>query len=182
MVKSNTDSVLLFLRLVLWAALISSVLAFAAVLVHGFALLLNADFQFLSNLNITIGHQNLTAEDLREAGTVKFLLFAVTITAYLLLFIRLIAFALKILNKVDFENPFKAEISALISKMGTVALQLGILDFLSAALFSAIFHGEFRVDISFGNLNFFVIAAILYIISLIFRRGTELQSETDLTI
>lgn len=180
--KSNAHSVILFLKLVLGAGLVSSVLAFAAVIIHGFAVLVDADFQFLSNLNMTIGQQKMTVEDLREAGTTNFMLFAATVTVYLLLFIRLIVLALKTMNKVDFENPFTGEISALISQMGSAALQVGILDFLLGALFSAIFHGEFRVDISFGNMRFFVIAAILYIFSLIFRRGTELQSETDLTI
>lgn len=113
---------------------------------------------------------------------ISFVVFGISVVYYLLLLINLTNNAINVLSKVNFQNPFNEYISNLISKLGSTALTLGILNIVFSSVISLLYHNRFVLDFSFQNFNFLIMAAILYIVSFIFKKGVALQSENDLTI
>jgi len=93
---------------------------------------------------------------------------------------------IQLLIKLDINNPFSVFVSSKISQISQFTFWIGILSFIASQIAKSLqlqgYYidklGQFWVDSS----AFILMAAIIYIISLIFKRGIELQEENELTI
>lgn len=88
----------------------------------------------------------------------------------------------KIISKVNVIHPFTEEISRSISKIGSIALQIGITAIITDGYAKWLMKKELSFTYKDGGTEFLLLAAIVYIIAQIFKRGIELQSENELTI
>ena len=89
---------------------------------------------------------------------------------------------IKIFSKIKLMNPFKMEIALTIEKISYVLFGIWIVSILSSvnSKWMLKWTGEY-----FGNgiLNeYLFMAGLVFIISQIFKRGVELQSENELTV
>ncbi|UOE37717.1 DUF2975 domain-containing protein [Chryseobacterium oryzae] len=171
-----------FLKIILWITLVSAVLGIIAIFLFFGTATFNFNFPLFTSANIEIGGNKVTFEELKKTGFFNFAIICFLSILYLWFFIKLSKTALTILNKVNLKSPFSEESANLISKLGNTALTLGILNILISTIIPLLYRGSFSININFENSNFFIIAAILYIVSVIFKKGIELQSENDLTI
>lgn len=93
---------------------------------------------------------------------------------------------IELLLKLDLTKPFSSFVSKKISQISHLTFSIGIISFIVKRITeSLLIQGyavaklsQFWVDSS----AFIIMSAIIYIISLIFKRGIELQEESELTI
>lgn len=93
---------------------------------------------------------------------------------------------IQIFKKLKLVQPFTEEVYSHIYKMSQLALSTGLLSY-GAYTYSR-WISKFGVDLSnlqefiSGRAEFLFMAAILFVISQVFKRGIEIQSESELTI
>ncbi|WP_268036060.1 DUF2975 domain-containing protein [Algoriphagus sp. PAP.12] len=91
-----------------------------------------------------------------------------------------------IFNKLKLVQPFTEEVYSHIYKMSQLALSTGLLSY-GAYIYSR-WISKFEVDLAnlqefiSGRAEFLFMAAILFVISQVFKRGIEIQAESELTI
>ena len=93
---------------------------------------------------------------------------------------------IKIFMKLNLVKPFSEEVSQLITGISYFSFAIGIISEIAHKFTKNIVQKGYQVDTieKFWNDSavFLMMAAILYIISLVFKKGIELQNENDLTV
>jgi hypothetical protein len=92
----------------------------------------------------------------------------------------------KVFKKLNLVKPFSIEIAKLIEKISYEALSIAIVSFIARQFTKNITQSGFDV----GHVNkywsdptaFLMMAAIIYVIYQLFKKGIELQNENDLTV
>jgi|GEM_PF-5898203 len=96
-------------------------------------------------------------------------------------------YIIKIISKVNYITPFTANLLKNISKIGNIALTIGVASFITTA-FATWILGEQRVSAGKtaeyfgGGVEYILTAAIVFAIAQVLKRGWELQSENEFTI
>ena len=90
--------------------------------------------------------------------------------------------AIKTLSNVNLMNPFKIEVARILERISYVLLGTWFIAMLSNAHTGWLLKitGELQGDWAAGEFIF--TAGLVFIISQVFKRGVEIQSENDLTI
>lgn len=92
----------------------------------------------------------------------------------------------KIFTKINFNNPFNITTSKLLIKISYAALSTGVLALITNAYSMWLYKLDLLNIISDpyqpASGEFLFLGAIIYIISQIFKKGTEIQSENELTV
>lgn len=91
-----------------------------------------------------------------------------------------------LMHKFDLSNPFNSFVSQKITQISACSFLIGIVSLIGQEIAKNLHQYGYRTD----NLNLFwdeseafiLMAAILYIIAIIFKKGIEIQTENDLTI
>ena len=168
-----------FLKVVAW-------IIFIGLCVEAGGIITNAVFSFFKPELISRLYkaEDLSAVHAQSPSNYYILLtFWVTIAslkAYLFYFI------IKLLSTLDLVHPFSQDISDRISKLSYIVLAIGLLSAIANQLTERL-KGQ---GIGIGNMQeywndaaaFLMMAAIIYILAQIFKRGIELQTENELTI
>nr|WP_315149506.1 DUF2975 domain-containing protein [uncultured Flavobacterium sp.] len=113
-------------------------------------------------------------------GMYSFVLF-VSILKCILFYI-----VIMLLLKLDLEKPFNAFVSTQITRMSQLTLSIGLISYVASEIGKSLQQqgyniqplNQFWVD----SQAFILMAAVVYVIALIFKKGVELQSENELTI
>lgn len=119
-----------------------------------------------------------------------------SITIYSVLFSLVIAistlkavvfyFVLRLFKKLKLVKPFTETVSALISNISYYAFSVGVLSYVAHQFTKNLSHKGYDVNVisRYWNDNdaYLMMAAILFVIALIFRKGIELQNESELTV
>lgn len=79
-------------------------------------------------------------------------------------------------------RPFQDEVSRLLLRISRVALVAALISLAGTIQQEWLAKSGVTVAINWGLAELLFLAGILYIISLVFRRGVELQSENELTV
>jgi hypothetical protein len=93
---------------------------------------------------------------------------------------------IKLLWKLDLVKPFNSVVSKQITKISYFTFCIGILSYIARQTTKNLQHHGFVTD----NLNqfwadsqaFILMAAVIYVIAAIFKKGVEIQAENDLTV
>ena len=113
-------------------------------------------------------------------GMYSFILVVAVLKAYLFYIVAML------MHKIDLSKPFNSFVSAQITKISYCTLSIGILSYIARQTAKHLQKDGYAVD----NLNqfwgdsqaFILMAAVIYVIATIFRKGVEIQNENDLTI
>lgn len=113
-------------------------------------------------------------------GLYGFILFISGLKAYL--FYAVIV----LLGKLDMEKPFSSSASGHITKISYVTLAIGVISFIARQTAMSLTHYGFDVSpldrFWADSTAFILMAAVVYVIATIFKRGVDLQNENDLTV
>jgi hypothetical protein len=90
------------------------------------------------------------------------------------------------MHKLDLSKPFNSIVSGEITKISYCTFSIGILSYIARQTAENLQHRGYAVD----NLNqfwgdsqaFILMAAVIYVIATIFKKGVEIQNENDLTV
>ena len=110
----------------------------------------------------------------------SFILFGSLLKAYLFYIV------VRLMHKIDLSNPFSSFVSEQITKISYFTFSIGILSYIARQAAKKIEHHGYTID----NLNkfwddsqaFILMAAVIYVIAAIFKKGVEIQNENDLTV
>ena len=113
-------------------------------------------------------------------GMYGFILFVSVLKAYLFYIVVIL------MHKIDLSNPFSSFVSEQITKISYWTFSIGILSYIARQTAKNIQHHGYVID----NLNqfwadsqaFILMAAVIYVIATIFKKGVEIQNENDLTV
>ena len=88
----------------------------------------------------------------------------------------------KVLSKINLVNPFTMEVARILERISYILFSTWLVSMLSSGYnrwlekTAGEFHG------SFGGGEFIFMAGLVFIISQVFKRGVEIQSENELTV
>lgn len=93
---------------------------------------------------------------------------------------------IRLVSKIDLSKPFNSFVSRQISQISYYTLSIGLLSYIARESAENLTQRGFVTD----SLNpfwadsqaFILMAAVIYVIATIFKKGIEMQSENDLTI
>jgi hypothetical protein len=113
-------------------------------------------------------------------GMYSFILVVSLLKAYLFYVVVML------MHRIDLSNPFSNFVSEEITKISYCTFSIGILSYIARQTTQTIQHHGYTTD----NLNqfwadsqaFILMAAVIYIIAAIFKKGVEIQNENDLTV
>lgn len=91
-----------------------------------------------------------------------------------------------LLHKLDLSNPFNTFVSNQITKISYLTFSIGLLSYIAQQTVNDLKNYGHNI----GNLSgfwadgqaFIIMAAVIYVIATIFKKGVEIQNENDLTI
>jgi hypothetical protein len=178
MSKKN-DAILKVLYVVSW-------IAFIGLCIEAGALI----FNFLFTLFKPIASQDIyMGLDLSEmyanqfphfVGVMSFVVVLAVLKAYLFYLVVMI------FQKLNLVKPFDVEIAKLIEKISYEAVSIAIVSVIAHQYTNRLIHSGYEVSHVEKYWNdtaaFLMMAAILFVISHVFKKGIELQNENDLTV
>jgi len=91
-----------------------------------------------------------------------------------------------LVTRLDLSKPFNNFVSGQITQISYFTLSIGILSFIARQTAKNLLHWGYEID----SLNqfwadsqaFILMAAVIYIIATIIKKGIEIQNENDLTV
>jgi Protein of unknown function (DUF2975) len=93
---------------------------------------------------------------------------------------------IQLLLKLDLSNPFNGFVAKKISQISSYAFWIGIISYISRQNARNLSHHGYEIDklekFWVDSSAFILMAGIIYIIAVIFKKGIELQTESDLTV
>jgi len=113
-------------------------------------------------------------------GIYSFILFISILKAHLFYVV------IMLLSKLNLSKPFNSFVSEQITQISYYTFSIGILSYIARQTAKSLQHHGFAID----NLNefwadsqaFILMAAVIYVIATIFKKGVEIQNENDLTV
>lgn len=177
---SKTDNfVFIALSVVAW-------IIFVGLSIEAGGLLVNFIFslykpEFVQNL-----YQKLNLSDMYERSKWAFFSMYSFILVIAILKAVLFYVVITLLSKLDLAKPFNSFVSKQITQISYYTLSIGLLSYIAQQTAKNLMHHGFVTD----NLNqfwtdseaFILMAAIVYVIATIFKKGLEIQMENDLTV
>ena len=93
---------------------------------------------------------------------------------------------IELLLKLDLTSPFSSFVSNKISKISHYVFSIGILSYIARQIANSLQLQGYQIDklsqFWVDSSAFILMSAIIYIISVIFKRGIEIQTENELTV
>jgi hypothetical protein len=171
---------------VFWGLYIVAWIIFVGLSIEAGGLIVNFFFslykpEFVQNLYQKLDLIEMYKESkLAFFGIYSFILFISILKAYLFYIV------IRLMHKMDLSKPFDTFVSSQISQISYYTLSIGLLGYIARQLAKKLMHYGFVTD----NLNqfwvdseaFILMAAIVYVIATIFKKGIEIQNENDLTV
>ena len=113
-------------------------------------------------------------------GMYSFILVVSLLKAYLFYIVVML------MHKIDLSKPFNSFVSEQITKISYCTFSIGVLSYIARQTAKNLQHHGYVID----NLNefwadsqaFILMAAVVYVIATIFKKGVEIQNENDLTV
>lgn len=177
--KAKNNFVFIVLNIVAW-------IIFVGLSIEAGGLIVNFIFSIFKPEMIPNLYQKMDLSELYNRsqwafyGMYSFVLF-ISILKCILFYI-----VIMLLLKLDLEKPFNAFVSKQITRMSYLTLSIGLLSYIAQEIGNKLQLNGYEIEplnqFWQDNQAFILMAAVVYVIALIFKKGVELQSENDLTI
>ena len=174
--KISNETILKAVQVIFWIVFIGLCIETGAMLVP-FTVSMFINPAGAANL-----YMGLDLSQLFEANRDYYIYMFSLIVSILVLKACMAFLVIKIFLKINMENPFTSEVSALISAISRVALGAGVISILAEASGKWMMKRDIPVPYSWNAGEFLFLAGIIFFIAQIFERGVSLQSENELTV
>ena len=179
MTSKTNNLVFKGLQIVAWVIFVGLCVEAGGLIVNFFFSLYNPEFipRLYQKLDLT---EIYRGSKWAFFGIYSFVLIIAILKAYLFYLI------IRLIHKMDLSKPFSTFVSRQISSLSYVTLSIGILSYLGRQIAKNLTHYGFATDplnqFWADSQAFILMGAVIYIIATIFKRGVELQNESDLTV
>lgn len=177
--KTKKNFVFIILNIVAW-------IIFVGLCIEAGALIVNFVFSIFKPEMVPNLYQKMDLSELYNQsamvfyGMYGFVLF-ISIFKCILFYV-----VIMLLLKLDLEKPFNPFVSKQITQMSYFTFSIGLLSYIARESAKNLQHRGYEID----QLNqfwvdsqaFILMAAVIYVIAAIFKKGIEIQSENELTI
>lgn len=177
--KTKNNFVFIVLHIVAW-------MIFVGLCIEAGALIVNFVFSIFKPEMVNNLYQKMDLSKLYNRsqwvfyGMYSFVLF-ISILKCILFYI-----VIMLLLKLDLEKPFNAFVSTQITRMSYLTLSIGLVSHIAREIGRNLQHQGYEIEplnqFWVDSQAFILMAAVVYIIALIFKKGVELQSENELTV
>ncbi len=179
MISKKNNFVFKVLGVVAW-------IIFVGLCVEAGALLVNFIFSLFKPEIIKNLYQKLDLSEMYHRSKWVYFMMYTFILAISILKAYLFYVVISLISKLDLSKPFNNFVSKQISQISYITLSIGLLSHIAKQTTAYLLHhgyvinqlNQFWVD----SHAFILMAAIVYIIATIFKKGIELQNENDLTV
>ena len=173
--KTRTEQILIVLHILAWVAFIGFMIEAGAILVsYGISCV---DPEAAKDL-----YKGLNLYSLRQFNfwhytlSISFLVALSSMKAFVFFL------AIKILSKVNLKNPFKIEVALILQRIGYVLLGTWFVAMLTNVHTAWLMKITSELHGDWVSTEVIFMAGLVFIISQVFKRGVEIQSENDLTV
>ncbi|RYZ53869.1 MAG: DUF2975 domain-containing protein [Sphingobacteriales bacterium] len=92
----------------------------------------------------------------------------------------------RLVSNIDLAKPFSSAVSRQITQISYYTLSVGLISYIGRQTAKSLQHHDFITDsldqFWADSQAFVLMAAVIYIIATIFKKGIEIQTENDLTV
>ncbi len=177
--EKKKDYILKTLEVVSW-------IIFIGLCVEAGALLFNFGFTLFRPIATHNVYKGLNLSNLYQNELAHYIGIMSCVVLLALLKAYLFYLVVSVFSKLNFVAPFSIEIAKIIEKMSYEALAIALLSFVANQYAEALVTNGYELHETTTYWNdadaFLMMAAIVYVISRLFKKGIELQQEKDLTI
>lgn len=175
--KPNTKIVLKVMHVLSWITFIGLCISTGTLL---YAIIVSA---FINPVGIIDPVNGFDLFALKKLGTSYFVNVSSLVILISILKTYMFYLVIKIFIKINLTHPFSCIMPKLLSKICYVAFSIGLLSYVATSYSSRLpDHINGLSELTDGFHEFIFFAGIIFIISLIFQKGIEIQSENELTI
>ena len=177
--KAKNNFVFIVLNIVAW-------IIFVGLSIEAGALIVNFIFSIFKPEMVHNLYQKMDLSELYNRsqwvfyGMYSFVLFF-SILKCILFYI-----VIMLLLKLDLEKPFNAFVSTQITRMSYLTLSIGLVSYIASEIAKSLHQDGYKIEplnqFWVDSNAFVLMAAVVYVIAVIFKKGVELQSENELTI
>jgi hypothetical protein len=173
--KTRTQQILMVMRILAWVAFIGYMIEAGTILLSYGMSCLNPE----ASRNL---YQGLNLYNLRQFNfwhytlTVSFVVSISIMKSYVWYLV------IKALSKISLSNPFKTEVAKTLEKISYVLFGTWLVGMLSSGHTSWLMKLTGELHGKWVSEEFIFMAGLVFVISQIFKRGVEIQSENDLTV
>ena len=173
--KTKTEHVLIFMKVLAWMAFFGFVVVAGIYLISFLLSLWNPD----AANDI---YEGLNLYELRQASILRYSFVMVFLILMTIMKAKVWFMVIKIIRKLKIKNPFTLEIATQLENIAYWLFAIWVLAAISGGYFAWI--GDMAGDLndSWDHGQFLFMAGLVFIISQIFKRGVEIQSENELTV
>jgi len=173
--KTRTEQILTVMHILAWVAFVGYMIEAGAILVSYGVSLINDEAA--KDLYKGINLYNLRQLNFWSyTGSVSFMIALSLMKAYVSFLV------IKTLSKVNLMNPFTIEVAKKLEKISHVLLEIWIVSMLSNAHTSWLLKTTGGLQGEWVKGDFIFMAGLVFVLSQIFKRGVEIQSENELTV
>ncbi len=167
------------LHVVAWVIFVGLCIEAGGWIVNFIVSLTNPDFvqNLYQKLDITELYANRRAAFF---GIYSFVLSISVLKAFLFFLL------IRLMHKIDLARPFSSYVSNQITTISYYTISIGLLSIIAQQYVDQLQHRGYVLDTlptlwTDGNA-FILMGAVMYVIATIFKRGVDLQNDTDLTV
>lgn len=171
----KTQQILDIMKFLFWAI-------FIGLLIKAGAMIFTFGMAFVHPEGASNLYLGLDLSELRTSSKWEFihvgslLVFTLGLQAYIAYLV------IKITTTGTLHKPFTQETAVLLSKISHTALGVGIISFIAQGYCERLVKNGIDIPLTWGAKEFLFLAGVIFIISKVFQRGVEMQTENELTI
>jgi len=177
--EKKNNYVFIFLSIVAW-------IIFVGLCIEAGALIVNFIYSLFKPEIIQNLYQKLDLSEMYNKSKWAYLNMYTFIMVISILKAYLFYLVILLISKIDLEKPFNSFVSKQITQISYFTLAIGLLSFLAQHTAKNLMDKGFNIDkldqFWTDSQAFILMAAVIYIIATIIKRGIEIQNENDLTV
>jgi hypothetical protein len=177
--EKKNNYVFMFLSIVAW-------IIFVGLCIEAGALIVNFIYSLYKPEIIQNLYQKLDLSEMYNKSKWAYLNMYTFIMVISILKAYLFYLVILLISKIDLEKPFNSFVSKQITQISYFTLAIGLLSFLAQHTAKNLMDKGFNIDkldqFWTDSQAFILMAAVIYIIATIIKRGIEIKNENDLTV
>lgn len=177
--SKNSNFVFIVLHIVAW-------MIFVGLCIEAGALIVNFVYSLFKPEIIAYLYEKLDLSDMYARS--KWAYFGIYSFIMVISVLKAIMFyiVIRLLMKLDLSKPFSSFVSEQITLISYFTFSIGILSYIARQTAKNLLHRGYEIDqldrFWVDSQAFILMAAVIYVIATIFKKGIELQNDQDLTV
>ncbi len=174
-VSTKTEQILMVMKVLAW-------IAFIGFMIKAGVYLITYALSFFNPIIANDLYRGLDLYDLRQENMIQYTIVMAFISILTILQSVVWYMLIKIIDKIRLENPFTMDVAHRLESISYSLFTIWILAVTGGGFIAWLGDKAGKLNDSWNTGDFLFMAGLVFIISQIFKRGVEIQSENELTV